>query len=111
MRVTDRGVAVDLDDECHEGYDGEYDPTDPEDRPLLRFTVLRLDLAGHAEPVDDASYCTRLVAGVLSEDEQRRVCDTILAEVGDRVRDGGSIKKLCEWLSWFDLSDVRKEEV
>ena len=36
-----------------EGYDGEYDPEDPEDRP-----VLRADLYGDGEAIDGGSYCT-----------------------------------------------------
>lgn len=38
-----------------EGWSGDYDETDPDDMPLLRFSVYR-----DGEQVDDASYCTRM---------------------------------------------------
>lgn len=45
-----------------EGYQGDYDPDDMSDAPLLRFTVYRWQQyelhAGEYEPLDDASYCT-----------------------------------------------------
>lgn len=40
-------------DETGEGYDGDYDPSDPDDRLLLRA-----DLFYEMQPVDDGSYCT-----------------------------------------------------
>lgn len=36
-----------------EGYSGDYDPNDPNDKPLLRATMLFDN-----EPVDSGSYCT-----------------------------------------------------
>ena len=42
-----------------EGYNGDYDPSDPEDTPLLRFTVMAIREAAW-ECVEDGSYCTRI---------------------------------------------------
>jgi hypothetical protein len=36
-----------------EGINGDYNPNDPSDRPLLRA-----DLYGDGEPLDSGSYCT-----------------------------------------------------
>lgn len=43
-----------------EGVSGDYDPGDPDDVPLLRFTISRVatPLSGEYEPCEDASYCT-----------------------------------------------------
>ncbi len=86
-----------------EGWDGDYDPSDPEDEPLLRFTVLIKSDDTHLDydwvQIDDASYCTRLPA-TLSEAKQRRVLELLMNEVYDPATSGASIKKLCERLSW-----------
>lgn len=37
-----------------EGFDGDYDPENPDDRPLLRA-----DLYGDGEALDGGSYCTQ----------------------------------------------------
>lgn len=44
--------------ELGEGRDGDYDPTDPDDYPLLRA-----DLYGDGEPLDGGSYCTGAAVG------------------------------------------------
>lgn len=40
-----------------EGWYGDFDPTDPTDEPLLRFSVQTLE-EGEWEYAHDASYCT-----------------------------------------------------
>ena len=40
---------------------GDDDPDDPDDTPLLRFSVLR-----NGEQIDDGSYCTRMPVGSTS---------------------------------------------
>jgi hypothetical protein len=94
-------VRVVLDDDCNEGWFGNYDPTDNEDEPLLRFTVQRRD-PGERDSwsdVDDASYCTGLNVDAPQE-EIDQALQLILWAVGDAVRAGISIKKACERLSW-----------
>jgi hypothetical protein len=44
-------------DWCGEGNSGDYQPSDPEDQPLLRFTVYKTQGAEWHE-IDDSSYCT-----------------------------------------------------
>lgn len=82
-----------------EGYNGDYDPDDPEDQPLLRFTVLKL-VDGEWEQIDDASYCTQLPESI-PNDEKMWVLTFIMNEVYDAVVGGASIKKRCELLSWI----------
>lgn len=43
-----------------EGYKGDYDPHDPEDKALLRFYCFRKN-NGIWEEIDFASYCTKVV--------------------------------------------------
>ena len=43
-----------------EGYSGDYNPEDPEDVPLLRFTVMRVTDNATWECVEDGSYCTEI---------------------------------------------------
>lgn len=91
-------VKVEL-ESIGEGYNGDYDPDDPEDQPLLRFTVLKL-VDGEWEQIDDASYCTELPEST-PNDLQGLVLTFIMDEVYDAVVGGASIKKRCELLSWL----------
>ena len=98
VTVSDGEVTVEL-EWIGEGYDGDFDPEWPEDEPLMRFTVLqRVD--GVNEQIRDASYCTAIRADA-PRDELLAHANTILHEVANLVRDGQSIKKLCEGLSWI----------
>ena len=85
-----------------EGWSGDYDETDQEDTPLLRFSCdERVD--DDWVSIDDASYCTRLPittptaylvrgAGIVLEAIQK-----------------SSPKKRLEELSWFCLEDFEKQ--
>ena len=86
-----------------EGYSGDYDQTDPNDRPLLRFDIDRKTESGW-EMVDDASYCT-LVDVNTPIGALVRMLHIILAEVDEPLRNGYSIKKICEKLSWIQPED------
>ena len=102
-----------------EGSCGDYDAEDPNDEPLLRFSVYgnraeiekkndstddyAWDGGGDGEPwvaLADASYCTNLPA-TLPEADQRAALAVLMLEVKDPVEDGHPIKKLCERLSWI----------
>lgn len=82
-----------------EGYGGDYDPNDPHDEPLLRFTVLDVD----GEAYDDASYCTHL-PDTLTADERERAKSLMLERI---VSSGESLKRTCESLSWLAPEDLR----
>lgn len=84
-----------------EGYNGYYDPEDPDDEPLIRFSVYSREFGtDHWEAVDDASYCTQIPATSHLE-KLKAIAQSILAEVVDPVLSDESIKRLCERLSWL----------
>jgi len=92
-----------------EGRCGDYDPDDPDDVNLLRFSVYYLCDEIAWVPVDDASYCTQLPANTsreILEQATRRIMD----EVEDAVRSGDSVKKMCEELSWMSPDWFKEEE-
>jgi len=92
-------VRVSLHDETNEGYDGDYDPQDPNDKLLMRFDVDRL-VDGSWEPVDDASYCTHIPADI-EPAQAHKIVDFIFNEVYEAVSQHISVKKRCEMLSWI----------
>jgi len=80
-----------------EGYNGDYDPDDPKDIELLRFTVFEKK-DGEWEPIDDCSYCT-----LFPTNTPRNIRLAAARLILDRVTDEGvSKKKLCERLSWIE---------
>jgi len=98
-------IRVCLDDECGEGWNGDYDPTDPEDDLLLRFSVDKMN-DGNWEGVEDASYCTRL-PNTISPEQVEKALAAIMQEVYDALCGGSSVKKTCERLSWICPSDLK----
>ncbi len=111
-------------DELDEGHCGDYDPDDPDDVELLRFTVYRFDgddaMAAHAaqdpqfafllsadghgwQPYDDGSYCTNVPVDTPPEVRQR-ILEGLMGELHDPVEVEASIKKLAERLSRIDES-------
>lgn len=101
---TLRGLGVDLNWDCREGNEGDYDPEDPKDQPLLRF-----DVSYKGEAVEDGSYCTRLKATdtrslltkaaecILNEAE----ATLYIGEGGYLAQDG--FKRRMEELSWLTI--------
>ena len=91
-----------------EGWDGDYDEEDPDDTPLLRFSVYRLD--GHVwEAIDDASYCTRMPA----TSDVELVMDAaqyVMDRIEYLVLNDYSIKKACEHLSWIHPDWIQKPD-
>lgn len=83
-----------------EGYFGTYDPEDPEDVNFLRF-----DVSYMGEPVEDASYCTQIPADT-DDAILVKLLNTIMLEVHEPLKNGHSIKKICERLSWLDERGV-----
>lgn len=80
-----------------EGINGEFDPEDPNDVPLIRFTIYK-----DGEQVDDASYCTNLS---IHEDrlQLEEIAMEILGCVYLPLLHGQSIKKMCEKLSHIEV--------
>lgn len=108
LALTLGSIRVEWED-IGEGWSGDYNPEDPQDQELLRFTVARREgLQGEWQQVDDASYCTAmpvdtpidiLISGLAY----------ILGRVYDATLAGESIKVDCEELSW--LSPERMEHI
>jgi DNA-directed RNA polymerase subunit RPC12/RpoP len=82
-----------------EGYWGDYNPENPEDRELLRFDIDKMTENGW-EAVDDASYCTAVPADT-EIDKLVKGIYIIFKEYKDVDLD--SCKKLGEALSWISL--------
>ena len=104
LRVEGARFAVEL-EHIGEGEDGDYQPSDPNDRPLIRFaTQQRVD--GEWEDVDAGSYCTQVDARC-SPEEARLVADHLLTTL-ERRGPSESLKRLCEELSWTTLESIKK---
>lgn len=84
-----------------EGYHGDYDETDLEDKNLLRFSVYVNDETGWI-PVDDASYCT-LVSADISEEKMTDLLNVLMNEFYNVLHKNiyASVKKLGERMSWI----------
>ena len=104
---NDKSTKVVLHWDCYEGIDGDYNPYDLSDRPLLRFDVYSqnpayTDEGNHGWRIPpDSSYCTGMDA---RKDRRALVAAAkgILEAVDEYCQRGASIKKLCEELSWWD---------
>ena len=94
ISVEKEDVRVDM-EFIGEGWCGDYDPSDPGDEPLLRFTVYQDNMQ-----VDDASYCMSVRADS-DKSYIERLAKTILEAVFPAIKGGFSVKKLCEALSWL----------
>ena len=89
-----------------EGGSGDYDPEDPNDEPLLRFTVYERHGSDWdaAEAMQDASYCTNLPTSI-SDAEAMQALDVIMRETEGKP----SIKRICEQLSHLSPADLRRD--
>ena len=116
-------VRVDIDWEG-EGVDGDYDGTDPDDVPLLRYNVSRKFTADCRDDrfyyltgeqyegreigewcyVEDSSYCTQLRIDAPRE-QLIDAAQFILFYVEDGVRDLERQKRMYESLSWICLKN------
>jgi hypothetical protein len=87
-----------------EGLCEYYDPNDPDDVPLLRFSCSEL-IDGEWQEMDNASYCTRMPIDSPKE-YLLRGAEIILEAIEDI-----SYKRELEHLSWFCISDFEKETI
>jgi hypothetical protein len=86
-----------------EGFDGDYDPENPDDKNLLRFDVSRFsDESNTWVEVDDGSYCTQVPADA-NHATLRRILSSFMDYIYDDVVSVGKSKRKCEQLSWTDL--------
>ena len=90
-----------------EGNSGDYQPSDPEDQPFLRFTVYQTQGAEWHE-IDDSSYCT-LIPITTPEEMLGKLARYILDKVKTELKQGHRVKGICERLSWVTVKDVFPE--
>lgn len=93
MKLIRDNIIIKL-EHIGEGYNGDYDEEDPNDVPLLRFTIFK-----DGEQLNDGSYCTTLPINT-PEDRQQEVLEEIMGMVFHPLKNGQSIKKICQTLSW-----------
>lgn len=95
-----------------EGNSGDYDPSNLDDVPLLRFSCYVKDTEADMNEedswtqIDDASYCTNMPLTTPRAD-LRTALDSILREVEDCYP---SCKKTMEWMSHIGPKDLVKKE-
>lgn len=85
-----------------EGREGDFDPADPEDEPLLRFDVSFLEDGEWADP-GNASYCTRMRADA-PEKILTAALQVLMTAVQD-TRNAGKMKRRLQELSWLRRED------
>ena len=98
VAFASRGNVTVQFENLYEGYCGDYNPDDPNDENLLRFTVYM-----NGEEVPNASYCTQIPANS-NVALVKKAAERILKEVYDPLQSGYGIKKLCETLSWISVN-------
>ena len=84
-----------------EGYDGEYNPDDPEDSPLLRCDIFRNDYLD--ESIRNGSFCTH----IKDETDVSVLLDTMLSHAEELYREHrdeniGTISRILALYSWYD---------
>ncbi len=82
-----------------EGWCEDYNPSDPDDEQLLRFTILL-----NGEQVDDASYCTQTPASATDEVQVRLLAAIHVEAI--RTIGNGEIKRAMEYMSWISPKDL-----
>jgi hypothetical protein len=87
-----------------EGWNGDWDPDDPDDTSLLRFDVSELKNNEWIE-IPDASYCTQFPTNT-PDHLKKRALHVIMNKIYDHATTGQSIKRQCQFMSWIKPSDV-----
>jgi hypothetical protein len=88
-----------------EGHEGDYNPDDPEDTPLLRFSVDKWNPdTQEYEGIQDGSYCTRMPF-----DTPKNILHRALVEIRDNLREDASNKRYLERMSWLCPEDFKEK--
>jgi len=87
--------------ELGEGWNGEYDETNPEDEELLRFDVSVL-MDGEWVEKENASYCTRFPVNATVEQKEKGL-QLLLNEFSKTLSEDVtlSVKGKAEEMSWI----------
>jgi hypothetical protein len=99
-------VAIEW-DYIGEGWAGDYNPDDPDDDQLLRFTVL-IQKDGEWEQYDDGSYCTQLPIST-----PIKALELISGEMLEYLQGidspgAASQKRYLQEMSWLDPNDAKE---
>jgi hypothetical protein len=87
-----------------EGWNGDYNAEDPNDKPLLRFSIDWRN-NGDWEGLDDASYCTGLPTDT-SPTTLREYADSIIASLSSTKEQPTGHKRTLERWSWVGIEDA-----
>jgi hypothetical protein len=101
LHCTFRGIRVSFED-IGEGWNGDYDPEDPTDEPLLRFTVTDTSEPNEVEP-RSVSWCTAVNARQV---KRRRLRGFAKAMAREFHEDMDSWKGLAAYWSHLTTDEV-----
>lgn len=99
MELIKNDVKVEW-EELGEGISGDYNPDDPEDVELLRFSIFLNSRTEGWQYIEDSSYCTNFPVSAPYEVKVKGL-ELIMDRVYERAHAGLSIKRICEELSWI----------
>ena len=88
------------------GFSGDYDPDDPDDVPLVRFSCLKRE-GKEFEAIDDTSYCTRIPIDT-ERDVLKHLAEVVMKELKRAIEGGGNPKKAMEYMSWVTADELRR---
>ena len=88
-----------------EGWSGDYNADDPDDTPLLRFSVDWRDADGDWVGLNDASYCTGLPIDT-DPAKLREYADSIIASLNSTKEQPTEYKRTLERWSWLGVEDA-----
>lgn len=91
-----------------EGWSGDYNPDDPNDEPLLRFTVYIRGVWPEFEweQLEDASYCTQMPVGT-TYDVLEWYSDWIFNAIGVPRLPNPGYRKVLEQYTHFTVEHIR----
>jgi len=101
VSYTKGGVRVEI-EYIGEGFSGDYDPENPEDKPLLRFNVMHR-VGREWDQDSDGSFCTQVPA-TISQEEAKRLARHIWQKA---QKPKESLKRTCERLSWITDAEIK----
>jgi hypothetical protein len=99
-KFTKGAITVTLTD-IGEGYQGDYDPTDPQDAPLYRVDVTR---RGSEYEDEVGTNCTLIVAGL--DVDYHALVRRIASYAHTRAANGDSLRSIAAGISWFTTDDL-----
>lgn len=105
--VLIRGNVRVMWEDIGEGLSGDYDESDPDDIPLLRFYIDRwnpTDPNGWVE-VEDGSFCTQMPTSA-TPTQRRQGLELLMGRVYENVAAGESLDRAGEELSWISPDDL-----